>query len=141
MERIMTLAERRLCLTGSLLFLFGLVLGFAVPAFPDKQAVLNAHLTALGSGTFLIVIGLLWGKLGYSPKWSGVFTHMLWISFFVLEAGLTLAATSPHLAVDVPASVVQMISGALNAIGAILMVIAVTAVVVAMIRLKATADA
>jgi hypothetical protein len=34
-----------------------------------------------------------------------------------------------------------MLSGALNAIGAILMVIAVTAMVVALARLKPTADA
>jgi hypothetical protein len=134
----MTLFERRLCLAGAILFLFGLVLGFAVPAFPDKHAVLNAHLTALGSGTFLIVVGSIWRKLGFSSKWSGVFTHMLWISFFILEAGLTLAATNAHATPDGPLSTMQMVSGALNAIGAILMVIAVAAVVVALAKTKAT---
>jgi (hydroxyamino)benzene mutase len=132
----MTALEKRLCLAGVVLFFFGLLLGFFVTAFPNKDAVLAAHETALGSGTFLIAMGLLWNKLVLSPKWSWWSAQLLWISFFVLEAGLTLGATTPGASVSSPRSAAQAIAGLLNAVGAILLFVVVAAVLIALARSK-----
>jgi hypothetical protein len=132
----MTALEKRLCLAGVVLYFFGLLLGFAVPAFPDKDSVLGAHETALGSGTFLIAMGILWNKLVLSPKWSWWSAQLLWISFFILEAGLTLGAANPVVSASTPRSAAQTIAGLLNAVGAILLTVVVAAVLIAVARSK-----
>ena len=132
----MTSTERHVCIAGVALFLFGLLLGFVVPIFPDKQSVLNAHLTALGSGTFLIAIGFLWRRLNLSTKTSTIFAHILWISFYVLEAGLTLDAASAAGQGHEQSTVGHSVAGLLNAIGAIPMTIAVVVVLVGLVKAR-----
>ena len=132
----MAALEKRLCLAGVVLFFFGLLLGFAVPLFPDKHSVLGAHESALGSGTFLIAMGLLWNKLAFSPKWSWWSAQLLWISFFVLQAGLTLGAANPGASASSPRSAAQTIAGLLNTVGAILMFVVVAVVLIAVARSK-----
>lgn len=58
---------------GVLLFLLGLFNGIFVHAQALPRVVLAAHLVALMSGTFLIVVGLLWPKLklGYRTSLIG----------------------------------------------------------------------
>jgi len=128
--------ESRLSIAGVALFLFGLAIGFAVSAFPDKRTVLNAHLTALGSGTFLIAMSAIWRELDLTTKASTIWSHLLWISFYVLQAGLTLGAASAGNAPDAPRNLGQVLAGLLNAIGAIVMIVAVAAVLVALIKSK-----
>jgi len=128
---MMNTLERRLCQPGILLFLFGLLLGFAVPLIPNKQLILGAHETALQGGTFLIAMGLLWPKPSLSPRWTSLLAHLLWISFFVLESGLTLGAA---LGGDAAAGVVRSLVAALNAGGAILMLATILALIPALKR-------
>jgi (hydroxyamino)benzene mutase len=132
----MTALERRLCLAGVVLFFFGLLLGFGVSAFPEKQSVLGAHETALGSGTFLIAMGLLWNRLAFSPRWSWWSAQLLWVSFFVLEAGLTLGAANAGAPAGSPRSIGQTIAGLLTIGGAILMFVVAAAILVAVARAK-----
>jgi hypothetical protein len=133
----MTSVERRLYVAGVTLFLFGLALGFAVPAFADRSGVLTAHLTALGSGTFLIVIGVIWRKVDLGRKGSSLLAHVLWGSFYILQAGLTLNATrTPGQSSQ---STAQAVAGVLNTVGAIAMFIAVTTFLVFLIRSRAEA--
>lgn len=70
-----------LCFTGVLLFLFGLLAGFAIPAFANTRLGLSAHLTGVQSGTALIVLGLLWPHLQFWGGWSVATGYGLWISF------------------------------------------------------------
>jgi (hydroxyamino)benzene mutase len=45
---------------GLVLFLLGLLTGFAVPALKNPRMALASHLEAVLNGMFLVVLGLLW---------------------------------------------------------------------------------
>lgn len=81
-----------LCFTGVLLFLLGLLTGFAIPAFRSSRIGLSAHLTGVQSGTFLIAFGLMWPRLALWPSWSNVIGHAVWISLYAIYVSLVLAA-------------------------------------------------
>jgi hydroxylaminobenzene mutase len=59
-----------LCLAGMALFLLALLNGFAIPVLKSPRLGLSAHLAGVQSGTFLIVVGLLWGHVAIWPSWS-----------------------------------------------------------------------
>jgi hypothetical protein len=45
---------------GLVLFLLGLLTGFAVPALKNPRMALSSHLEAILNGIFLVLLGLLW---------------------------------------------------------------------------------
>jgi hydroxylaminobenzene mutase len=45
---------------GLILFLLGLLTGFAVPALKNPRMALSSHLEAVLNGMFLVLLGLLW---------------------------------------------------------------------------------
>jgi hypothetical protein len=67
--------DRRLCLSGMLLFFAGCVLGFIVPAYAPHPGMLAAHLNAVQTGIFLLVLALLWPKLQLAPRRSAWLAH------------------------------------------------------------------
>lgn len=81
-----------LCFAGVLLFLAGLLTGFAIPFFRSSRIGLSAHLTGVQSGTFLIAFGLMWPRLLLWPAWSHVIGHAVWISLYAIYIALVLAA-------------------------------------------------
>ena len=81
-----------LCFMGALLFMLGLLTGFAIPMFRSPRIGLSAHLAAIESGLALIVFGLLLPHLAISAGWAGAIGHSLWISLYVLWVGLLFAA-------------------------------------------------
>jgi hypothetical protein len=92
--------DRRLALGGLSLFFFGLVLGFVVPAYAPHHGMLAAHLNAVQTGTFVLVLAVLWPRLPL-PRWLG---HLTWASFWVLQIGLTLAAQAEVMPALKPAA-------------------------------------
>lgn len=58
---------RRLLQLGVLLFLLGLLTGFAVPALANPRMGLSSHLEGVLNGMFLIGLGLLWPRLRLGP--------------------------------------------------------------------------
>lgn len=48
---------------GLVLFLLGLLTGFAIPAMASPRLGLSGHLEAVMNGMFLILAGLIWEKL------------------------------------------------------------------------------
>jgi hydroxylaminobenzene mutase len=88
----MTSITGMLCFTGLLLFLLGLLVGFGIPAFANPRIGVSAHATAVQSGTALLAIGLLWPHLQLSTEWSLPLACALWMSLYLLFAGLTLGA-------------------------------------------------
>jgi hydroxylaminobenzene mutase len=52
---------------GVALFLVAALLGLAVPQFAVPRVALSAHLVGILQGIFLVVVGLLWPKLTFSP--------------------------------------------------------------------------
>lgn len=81
-----------LCFAGVLLFLLGLLTGFAVPRFRSSRIGLSAHLTGLQSGTFLIALGLMWPKIALWPSTTNLIGHSIWISLYMIYGSLVLAA-------------------------------------------------
>jgi hydroxylaminobenzene mutase len=55
-----------------LLFLIGLCIGLFVHLFAVPRLALSAHLLAITQGLFVMIIGLLWPKLGLTRAWSRV---------------------------------------------------------------------
>src|SRR4029453_14961384 len=88
----MTRIEHRLCFAGLALFLLALLQGFAIPAFERVEVARAAHATALGSGTFLIAVGLLWPNLSFR-RLEALWAALLVTSLFAIAVALTLSAT------------------------------------------------
>ncbi|OBH25745.1 hydrogenase [Mycobacterium sp. E342] len=55
---------------GLVLFLIGLLTGFAVTALKNPRMALSSHLEAVLNGMFLVLIGLLWPHLHLSYAWG-----------------------------------------------------------------------
>ncbi len=83
---------RRMLQIGLLLLLFGLLVGFAIPAFVVPRLGLTAHVLGVTQGILLIVIGLLWTKLKLTRTASGIGFWMVVYGCFVSWAVTALAA-------------------------------------------------
>ncbi|OJZ65842.1 hydrogenase [Mycobacterium paraffinicum] len=55
---------------GLVLFLIGLLTGFAVGALKNPRMALSSHLEAVLNGMFLVLIGLLWPHLHLPHAWG-----------------------------------------------------------------------
>ncbi len=71
--------SRALLWHGIFLFLLGLLTGLATGAMNNPRMGLSAHLEAVMNGTFLIVLGLLWGRLRLSARWL---TILFWAALY-----------------------------------------------------------
>lgn len=86
-NRIEALGHRLLQL-GVLLFLIGLLTGFAVPMLANPRMGLASHLEGIMNGTFLVLLGLLWPRLNLSRT-----TLMITFGLAVYGAFANWAAT------------------------------------------------
>ena len=78
---------------GVLLFLLGLITGFAIPAMQNPRMGLSSHLEGVQNGMLLILFGIIWTRLrlsnrtltwGYFLALFGTYTN--WLTTFL--AGL-----------------------------------------------------
>jgi len=122
--------ERVLCVAGLGLFLLALLQGFFIPIFARVDAARAAHATALGSGTFLIAVGLLWPKLVFGARAASTWSVALAASLYAIAVGLTVGATYPSdgAQAHAPAAAVSLV---LNAVGGVVLVAAMIAVLLA----------
>jgi (hydroxyamino)benzene mutase len=58
----------RLVSAGILLFLIGLLTGLFLPVLPYPRTGLAAHMAGVLNGMFLVLLGLIWGRLTLSPR-------------------------------------------------------------------------
>jgi hydroxylaminobenzene mutase len=123
----MLLVDRRLALAGLALFVFGLAFGFMLKALPNPRAGLSAHLNAVQSGTFLIVLGLLWPRLAVWKAAAGPLAHLIWLAFWGLEAGMVLAAFIPAAAAVTTPRALKLAAAGLTGLSAIAMLVGVGA--------------
>src|SRR5580658_4773564 len=77
---------------GALLFMLGLLTGAGIPSFRSPRIGLSAHLTAIESGLALVAFGLLIPHLAIAAAWVAAVGLALWISLYVLWAGLVFSA-------------------------------------------------
>jgi (hydroxyamino)benzene mutase len=85
-------ASDLLCFAGVLLFLIGLLTGFAIPLCRSSRLGLSAHLTGVQSGAFLLALGLLWTRLVIAPTWGSVLAIGTCASLYMIWLALLLAA-------------------------------------------------
>src|SRR4051812_24259634 len=98
--------SRRLIFAGVLLFLIGLLTGFAMPVFANPRMGLSSHMEGVLNGMFLIGIGLIWTRINLSDKllsatyWLllyGTFANWATILFSAITgAGLMLPIANPN---------------------------------------------
>lgn len=93
--------NRRLMWHGMLLFLLGLLTGFAEPRFANIRMGLAAHLEGLMNGTFLLALGAAWPQVTLSPRmkslayWTALYgAYANWL-ITTLAAIFGTAALSP----------------------------------------------
>jgi (hydroxyamino)benzene mutase len=68
--------DQNLLVAGVLLFLIGLLTGFAIPLVAVPRLGLSSHLEGVLNGMFLIALGLMWRRL-VLPAWAGTTTFVL----------------------------------------------------------------
>ncbi len=61
-------SSHKLIIYGILLFLFGLLTGFLIPALQNPRMGLSSHLEGTMNGMLLVLFGLIWPKLNLSDK-------------------------------------------------------------------------
>ena len=71
--------SHRLLQLGILLFLLGLLVGFAIPALANPRMGLSSHVQGILNGIFLIVLGLVWSNLSLPPAAS---TGLFWLAIY-----------------------------------------------------------
>jgi len=59
---------RRLLRAGALLFLLGLLVGFAIPSLANPRMGLSSHLEGVMNGMLLLVLGVIWERLRLGPR-------------------------------------------------------------------------
>ena len=69
--------RRRLIRHGFVLFLLGLLTGFAIPAMLNPRAGLAAHLEGVLNGMFLLIAGLAWTELRLTERAGRVLSGLL----------------------------------------------------------------
>jgi (hydroxyamino)benzene mutase len=55
---------------GLVLFLLGLLTGFAIPALKNPRMALSSHLEAVLNGMFVVLLGLLWPHIHLPNAWG-----------------------------------------------------------------------
>ncbi len=69
----------RLLQWGFVLFMLGLLIGFAVPILENPRMGLASHLQGITNGMFLVILGLVWPKLRLS---AGGFRVLFWLAIY-----------------------------------------------------------
>lgn len=85
-------AAQYLLTAGALLFLLGLLGGFAIPDMANPRMGLSAHLEGVLNGMFLMVAGLAWSRLRLSSRLSALAFGLLLYGAFANWLFITLAA-------------------------------------------------
>lgn len=62
---------------GLVLFLIGLLTGFAGPALTNPRMAVSSHLEGVLNGMFLVLVGLLWPHLNLPHAWQVVTVVLL----------------------------------------------------------------
>jgi len=94
--------KERLIQTGMILFLLGLLVGFALPAFHNPRLGLSAHLEGVMNGMFLILVGLIWQQMNISARSRSVlFWLLIWGSYANYLACVLGAATGASRATPI----------------------------------------
>jgi hydroxylaminobenzene mutase len=83
---------QQLLISGTVLFLFSLLIGFAVPVLRNPRMGVSVHVAGVESGIVLWVLGLMWPRLAL-PAGMQLATQLLAVlGLYAIFASLLLAA-------------------------------------------------
>ena len=77
---------------GLILFVIGLLTGFAIPALKNPRMGLTSHLEGVLNGMFLALVGLLWPHVHLPHAWGVTAVVLIVYSAFANWLGTLLAA-------------------------------------------------
>jgi (hydroxyamino)benzene mutase len=77
---------------GLILFLIGLLTGFAIPALKNPRMGLASHLEGVLNGMFLVLLGLLWPHVHLPHVWAAIGAWLIVYSAYANWLGTLLAA-------------------------------------------------
>jgi (hydroxyamino)benzene mutase len=126
----METANRRLMWHGMLLFLLGLLTGFAEPHFTNVRMGLAAHLEGVMNGILLLALGAIWPyvRLGRNTRaaafWSALYSaYANWL-FTTLAATFGTGALSPITApgLKAPAWQENLVTAGLMSVGIVIVI-------------------
>lgn len=128
----MKIANRRLMWHGMLLFLLGLLTGFAEPHFANVRMGLAAHLEGVMNGILLLALGAVWSHVQLGPGARAAAFRMALYSayanwfFTTLAAILGTGALSPITAPGLKAAAWQedLVTGGFMTVGIVIVVMA-----------------
>jgi (hydroxyamino)benzene mutase len=84
--------QKMLFTLGLVLFLLGLLTGFAVPALKNPRMALSSHLEAVLNGMFLVLLGLLWPHIDLPSPWGITAVALIAYSAYANWVAALLAA-------------------------------------------------
>jgi hydroxylaminobenzene mutase len=84
--------SHRLLQLGILLFLLGLLTGFAIPVLSNPRMGLSSHLEGVLNGMFLLALGLIWPRLRLGPAAAATTYWLAIYGTFANWAATLLAA-------------------------------------------------
>jgi hydroxylaminobenzene mutase len=131
-----------LLVLGVVLFLLGLLTGFAVPKLANPRMGLASHVEAAMNGMFLIVLGLLWPRLELPELWLSVAGWLAiyaafanWLATFLAAlwgagGSMMMIAAPDRLGTNGREAVIKFLLLSLS----VAMVIAVATILVGLIR-------
>lgn len=110
---------------GILLFLLGLLTGLAGPRLKNPRMGLASHLEGVTNGMFLIILGLIWPRLGLSHAWLAVtFWLVVYTAFANWVATLLAAAWGAGALMPIAAGTHQAAPGRERVVGFLLVSLA-----------------
>jgi hydroxylaminobenzene mutase len=99
---------------GLVLFMLGLLTGFAIPALKNPRMALSSHLEAVLNGMFLVLLGLLWPHIDLPSAWGvaavvliGYSAYANWLASLLAAAWGADRKLAPIAAADHEASAVK----------------------------------
>lgn len=99
---------------GLILFLIGLLTGFAIPALKNSRMALSSHLEAVLNGMFLVLLGLLWPHIDLPNAWGVTAVALIvyaayanWLATLLAAAWGAGRRLAPIAAADHEASAVK----------------------------------
>ena len=81
-------SSRRFLRLGILLFLFGLITGFLIPATANPRMALSSHMEGVLNGIVLVLLGLIWRRLSLG------LTTRRWVFWLAVYGTFTNWATT-----------------------------------------------
>jgi hydroxylaminobenzene mutase len=106
--------SRKLIRYGVVLFLLGLLTGFAIPAMQNPRMGLSSHLEGVQNGMLLMIFGVIWTQLrlsdsalqwGYGLALFGTYTN--WLTTFLAGIWGAGAAMMPIAGNNLSGTVIQ----------------------------------